>query len=68
MFNANFIQPRRLTVLSAAATSVNFDFGLSAQASLLYTYVHDMSKRDMETAGDKNEWTPTVIVSCTFRL
>ena len=65
MFNANFIQPRRLTVLSAAATSVNFDFGLSAQASLLYTYVHDMSKRDMETAGDKNEWTPTVIVSYT---
>lgn len=65
MFNANFIQPRRLTVLSAAATSVSFDFGLSAQASMLYTYVHDMSRRGMETAGDKNEWTPAVIVSYT---
>ena len=65
MFNANFIRPRRLTVLSAAATSVNFGFGLSAQASLLYTCVHDVSKRGMETAGDKNEWTPTVIVSYT---
>lgn len=63
MFNANFIQPRRLTVLSAAAASATFDFGLSAQASILYTYVHDMSKRGMQTAGDKNEWTPTVILS-----
>ena len=65
MFDANFIRPRRLTVLSAAATSVNFDFGLRAQASVLYTYVHDVSKRGMETAGDKNEWTPTVIISYT---
>lgn len=63
MFNANFIQPRRLTVLSAAAVSASLDFGLSAQASILYTYVHDISKRGMQTAGDKNEWTPTVILS-----
>lgn len=63
MFNTNFIQPRRLTVLSAAAVSASLDFGLSAQASILYTYVHDISKRGMLTAGDKNEWTPTVILS-----
>lgn len=63
MFNTNFVQPRRLTVLSAAATSVETDFGLKAQASLLYTYVHDVSARGMATAGDKNKWTPTVIVA-----
>lgn len=62
MFNAHFIEPRRYTLLGAAATSINLK-RFSLQASLLYTYVHDRSARRMETAPDKNIFSPTVIAS-----
>lgn len=64
IFNANFIQPRRITGLAALATSFNLDCGLDLQASLLYTYVHDMGKRkDIEPAKDKNIFAPAAVVS-----
>ena len=64
MFNANFIQPRRITALAALATSFNLDCGLDIQASMLYTYVHDMGKRkDIEPAKDKNIFAPAAILS-----
>lgn len=64
MFNANFIQPRRITALGAVATSFNLDCGLDLQASLLYTYVHDMGKRkDILPAKDKGVFAPAAIVS-----
>ena len=62
MFNAHFIEPRRYTLLGAIATSVNLK-RFSMQASLLYTYLHDRSARRMETAPDKNVFSPTVIAS-----
>lgn len=62
MFNAHFIEPRRYTLLGAIATSVNLK-RFSVQASLLYTYVHDRSARRMETAPDKNIFSPTVVAS-----
>ena len=62
MFNAHFIEPRRYTLLGAIATSVNLK-RFSMQASLLYTYVYDRSARRMETAPDKNVFSPTVIAS-----
>lgn len=63
MFDANFSFPRRHTVLAAAATSARLPFGLSAQASLLYTFVHDESARNMEVAPDKSIFTPSLILS-----
>ena len=63
MFNANFIQPRRYTLLVAAATSCDLSCGLSMQGSLLYTYVHDKGNGKSEPAPDKNEFTPTFLLS-----
>ncbi|MDR2816642.1 MAG: TonB-dependent receptor [Proteiniphilum sp.] len=62
MFNANFVQPRRVTALSAAATSMHIQ-RLKLQGSLLYTFVKDKSARNMAVAPDKNVFTPTVIAS-----
>ncbi|MCD8165287.1 MAG: TonB-dependent receptor [Bacteroides sp.] len=56
----DFVYPSRYTVLNAVATA--FDFKrLKVQGSLLYTYVHDRTKLVGASAGDKNEWTPTVV-------
>lgn len=63
MFNANFIQPRRYTMLGAAATSLEFPFGLNVQGSVLFTYVHDKGNGKTEAAPDKHEFTPAAIVS-----
>ena len=62
MFNAGFVQPRRYTVLSAAATSVRIQ-RLKLQGSLLYTFVTDESARNKAVAPDKNIFTPTVVAS-----
>lgn len=62
LFNMNFIQPRRYTVLGAAATSVALPCGLGMQGSLLLTYVHDMGNGKTEPAPDKTKLTPTLIV------
>lgn len=62
MFNANFVKPRRWSVLGAAATSINLK-RFNLQGSLLYTFVRDESARGYEVADDKNIFTPTVIAS-----
>lgn len=56
----NFVYPSRYTSLTALATDFNFD-KIKIQGSLLYTYVHDETKEIGSSAGDKNEWTPTVV-------
>ena len=63
MFDMNFIRPRRLTVLSALATSLDFGFGLKMQADVLYTYVHDMSAAGRPVAADRSKFTPSAIIS-----
>ena len=62
MFNAGFVQPRRYTVLSAAATSVRIQ-RLKLQGSLLYTFVTDESARNKAVAPGKNIFTPTIVAS-----
>ncbi|MDR1183131.1 MAG: TonB-dependent receptor [Bacteroidales bacterium] len=62
MFNANFVEPRRYTILGAAATSLYLN-KLNLQGSLLYTFVKDASARSMDVAPDKNVFTPTVVAS-----
>lgn len=57
----DFAYPTRLTLLGAAATAVDFE-RFKAQASLLYTYVHDHTRYAGAAAGDRDEWTPTLIV------
>ncbi|NDV78970.1 TonB-dependent receptor [Dysgonomonas sp. 511] len=56
----NFVYPSRYTSLTAFATDFDFD-KLKIQGSLLYTYVHDETKEAGSSAGDKNEWTPTIV-------
>lgn len=63
ILNANFIQPRRYTALSALSTSVDFPFGLSAQGSVLFTYVHDKGNGKTAAAPDKHVFTPSVLLS-----
>lgn len=56
----NFVYPSRYTVLAAGATAMDFQ-RFKFQASLLYTYVHDETRTEGGSAGDKNEWTPTAV-------
>lgn len=63
LLNANFIQPRRYTALAAASTSVSLPFGLSAQGSVLFTYVHDKGNGKTESAPDKHKFTPSLLLS-----
>ncbi|MBR5135875.1 MAG: TonB-dependent receptor [Rikenellaceae bacterium] len=56
----DFAYPTRLTLLGAAATAVDFE-RFKMQASLLYTFVHDHTRYAGAAAGDRDEWTPTVI-------
>jgi vitamin B12 transporter len=63
--NANlvdFVYPTRFTFLTAVATSVQLD-RFKAQASLLYTYVNDKTEKTSANAKDKNEFTPSVVLS-----
>jgi vitamin B12 transporter len=62
MFNVGFVQPRRYTVLSAAATSMRIQ-RLKVQGNLLYTFVTDESARNKAVATDKNIFTPTIVAS-----
>ena len=59
------MQPRRYTALAALATSADLPFGLSAQGSLLFTYVHDKGNGKSLVAPDKHELTPTLM--CSYR-
>ena len=56
----DFAYPTRLTVLGAAATAIDFE-RFKMQASLLYTFIHDHTRYAGAAAGDRDEWTPTVI-------
>lgn len=58
----DFVYPRRHTGLIAAATAISLD-RFKAQASLLGTFVHDKVRTENESAPDKQEWTPAVVVS-----
>lgn len=58
----DFVYPRRSTLLTAAATSIRFE-RFKLQGSLLYTYVNDHTRTQGAQAGDKNEWTPSVVAS-----
>jgi hypothetical protein len=58
----DFVYPTRYTFLTAVATSVQFE-RFKAQASVLYTYVNDQTKKANSNAKEKNEVTPTVVVS-----
>lgn len=56
----DFAYPTRLTVLGSAATAIDFE-RFKMQASLLYTFIHDHTRYVGAAAGDRDEWTPTVI-------
>ncbi|MCC8088698.1 MAG: TonB-dependent receptor [Rikenellaceae bacterium] len=58
----DFAYPQRITALGAFATSVNLPW-ISLQGSILFTHVTDKTQRLTAAAGDKNEWTPSVITS-----
>lgn len=58
----NFVYPTRWAVLSSLAVSVSWR-RLSAQASLLHTFVSDHTDRPGGSAGDKSELTPTVALA-----
>lgn len=58
----DFVYPQRYSLLTALATSVQFEkFGM--QASLLHTYIHDKTRAPGEEAPEKSRFTPTVVVS-----
>ncbi|MBQ5372193.1 MAG: TonB-dependent receptor, partial [Rikenellaceae bacterium] len=56
----DFAYPTRLSLLGAAATAIDFE-RFKMQASLLYTFIHDHTRYAGAAAGDRDEWTPTVI-------
>jgi vitamin B12 transporter len=58
----DFVYPTRYTVLSAAATSLQFE-RFKLQTSLLHTFVSDKTKIANSSAKDKSRFTPTVVAS-----
>ena len=58
----NFVYPTRWTALTSLATSISAG-DLSAQASLLHTYVDDRTREVGGAAGTKSVLTPAVAVS-----
>ncbi|MDR0509762.1 MAG: TonB-dependent receptor [Rikenellaceae bacterium] len=54
-----FAFPSRLASLTAAATELDLK-RFRVQGSLLYTFVRDHTEAPGASAGDRNEWTPTV--------
>lgn len=56
----NFVYPSRLTALTALATSFRFD-KVTLQASLLYTFVEDFTRKQGAEAGEKSVFTPTLV-------
>ncbi len=58
----NFVDPKRWTVLSAAAASLNLQ-RVKVQSSLLLTYVHESVNQYGTAAHDKKKFTPTIIIS-----
>ncbi|MDO4770885.1 TonB-dependent receptor [Porphyromonas sp.] len=62
VFNANFVRPRRFSILSAVATSIRWK-GAHIQGSLLHTFVKDKSALGRPVAADKSILSPTLIAS-----
>ena len=58
----DFAYPQRYSVLTALATSIQFE-KFSMQASLLHTYIYDKTKALGEEAPEKSQFTPTVVMS-----
>ncbi len=58
----DFVYPNRYSVLSAAATSIDFD-RFKFQASMLHTYVNEKTNSEGTQAPDKSEFTPSLVVS-----
>lgn len=58
----DFVYPKRYTGLAALATSFDLD-RLKIQASVLGTFVHETTRIANSAAGNKNEYTPTLILS-----
>lgn len=58
----DFVYPTRYTTLAAAATSLNFD-RLKFQASLLGTFVQESTRIPSRAAGNKQQYTPSLILS-----
>lgn len=60
----DFVYPSRLTLYTAAATTLHRG-GLSAQLSLLHTYVRDHIRRTGAASGSRRDLTPTVALAYT---
>ena len=58
----NFVYPTRWTALTSLATSISAG-DLSAQASLLHTFVDDHTRMTSSAAGHKSVLTPTIALS-----
>lgn len=58
----DFVYPQRRNILNSLATSINLN-GFKLQASILHTYVNDKTETVGGSAGDKSEFTPTVVAS-----
>lgn len=59
----DFVYPNRYSVLTAAATAIDFS-QFKFQASVLHTFVHETTRTQNAQAGDKSLFTPSVIASC----
>ena len=58
---ANFVYPSRYTSMTAFASALQFS-KFKLQASLLYTYVHDVIKGGGGIASDREELTPAFVI------
>jgi outer membrane cobalamin receptor len=58
----DFVYPQRYTGLGAVATSLDFPH-FKMQASVLGTFVRDITRVYGATAGDKHKFTPTLMLS-----
>ncbi|NML23805.1 TonB-dependent receptor [Pseudoflavitalea sp. G-6-1-2] len=58
----NFVYPRRLTTLAALASSIQWN-RLKFQASMLGTFVNEDTKLPLSSAKNKEEFTPSLILS-----
>ncbi len=59
----NFVYPKRYTSLSSVAASFNYN-RFKAQASMLYTYVHDVvGAVKNNSTEDLSRFTPTLVLS-----
>ncbi len=57
-----FVDPRRWTIFTAAATALNLNH-IKMQGSLLYTYIHEKVNSNGSAAPDKNKFTPTLTIA-----